>query len=323
MLKILSMSLTALVLAFFATGTAQAANLRENPNAKQFKFSTTIEKERPELDEETRQLISVYRKNPTKANYAALRKKVEENYDKIVARKKAKLTELKRTAGRDKIDEMQVIVDEMLRDRENRITQSMNRFSDKRMRPNARENVDGFLPVLGVAENVNIGYTEVSNADYAKFVQATGRKAPKNWAKGTFPRGQENFPVVFVSYNDAVAYCQWLSQQDHSAKYRLPTETEWEYAAGHMPKDADMNVGENPSAVSVDEYAQTKSASGAINMWGNVWEWTSTDRTKTTKAVKGGAWNSKRTDCRTEARSEGRKPNQGYENVGFRVIKEK
>ena len=40
-------------------------------------------------------------------------------------------------------------------------------------------------------------------------------------------------------------------------------------------------------------------------------------------AVKGGAWNSKRADCRTEYRNEGRSPNFGYDNVGFRIIREK
>ena len=39
--------------------------------------------------------------------------------------------------------------------------------------------------------------------------------------------------------------------------------------------------------------------------------------------LKDGAWNSKRTDCRTEYRNEGRSPNFGYDNVGFRIIREK
>ncbi len=56
-------------------------------------------------------------------------------------------------------------------------------------------------------------------------------------------------------------------------------------------------------------------------MWGNVWEWTSTQlQGKERHAVKGGAWNSARTSCRTESRGEGRDPAQGYDNVGFRVV---
>ncbi len=60
-------------------------------NSQMFKYSTTIEKERPQLDEETKRLISEYKKNPTNENYNALRKKVESNYDKVLERKKAKL----------------------------------------------------------------------------------------------------------------------------------------------------------------------------------------------------------------------------------------
>ena len=218
---------------------------------------------------------------------------------------------------------MQVIVDEMIRDRENRINQSMNRFTDSRLTPNARNSNDGYFPVLGAAQNVNIAYTEVTNEQYAQFIKTTGRKAPQNWTNGTYSSGQGNYPVTNVSYNDAVAYCNWLSQKDSSASYRLPTEQEWELAAGHMPKDADFNAGDNKGLTSVTAYSQTKSASGAINMWGNVWEWTTTSRNSTDKAVKGGAWNSKRTDCRTEARTESRNQNQSYNNVGFRVIKVK
>ena len=59
-----------------------------NSQAKMHKFSTVIEKERPELDEVTKKLISEYRRNPTEANRAALRKQVEKRYDAVVERKK-------------------------------------------------------------------------------------------------------------------------------------------------------------------------------------------------------------------------------------------
>lgn len=313
-----------LALLLCSTTIVQAANMQINPEAKSFKYSTTVEKERPMLDDVTRGLIAAYRQNPTESNKQALKKQIEINYDKVVAKKKTKLAELKQTAkDQSKIDEMQEIVNEMLRDRENRINQSLSRFTDARLKPGIRETKDGYLPVLGAAQNVSIAYTTVTNKEYSKFVKATGRKAPKDWTNGVVPTNKLKFPVVNVSYNDAVAYCSWLSRNDNTANYRLPTEKEWEQAAGHMPKDADFNAGENRGIAAGTAYSNTISASGAVNMWGNVWEWTSTNRTSTTKAVKGGAWNSKRTDCRTEYRNEGRNPQSGYSNVGFRIIREK
>ena len=311
---------------------AEPPQRQVNPDAKLHKFSTVIEKERPELDEETKRLIAVYRRSPTKANRAALRRQVEKRYDAVVARKKAKLEELKRTArDKSKVDEMQVIVDEMLRDREKRIEQSMARFADPRLRPDARNAKEGFLPVIGGPKNLSVAYTPVTNEEYAAFLKATGRKPPKDWTDGPCQPGRGKHPVVNVTYEDAVAYCNWLTQKDGKAKYRLPTAEEWEIAAGHMPKDADFNCGENSGTTPVTQYAKTLAACGAVDMWGNVWEWTSSvitaqagaEKGKKANAVKGGAWNSKRTSCRTEAREEGRMPNLAYPTVGFRVAREK
>lgn len=302
------------------------AEPRPNRGAKLHKYSTTVEKERPQLNEETKKLIAACRRNPSEANLAALRKQVAVNYDKVLARKRAKLEELRRTARHEsKVKEMEEIVDEMVKNRESRIEQNMRRFTDPRMRPGSREAEDGFVPVLGAGENVYIAYTPVTNGDYAKFIAETGRKAPKDWRNGTMPADKERHPATNVSYHDAVAYCKWLSAKDGKAVYRLPTEKEWEYAAGHMPKDADFNCGENGETTPVDAYAKTKSACGAIDMWGNCWEWTSTPSggAKSVLAVKGGAWNSRRTDCRTEQKGIGRNASRGFSDVTFRIVKEK
>lgn len=302
-----------------------------NEEAKLHKFSTTIEKERPPLNEETKRLISAYRRVPSEANRSALRKQVGVNYDKVLERKKAKLQELKQTARHaSKIQEMQEIVDEMVRNRDARIDQTMRRFSDPRLRPGSRDTDDGYLPILGAARNVSISYVPVTNEDYAKFLKMTGRKSPKDWNNGVMPADKARHPVVNVSYDAAVAYCQWLSGKDGKAVYRLPTEEEWEFAAGHMPKDADFNCGERNGTSPVDAYAETLGACGAIDMWGNCWEWTSTPiKTsrgikggKAVMTVKGGSWCSPRTSCRTEKKDEGRESSSGFSDVGFRCVRE-
>jgi len=73
-----------------------------------------------------------------------------------------------------------------------------------------------------------IGTYPVTNREYACFLHATGRKAPKAWDDPRFNR--PNQPVVAVSWFEAVAYCEWLSAVCGQA-YRLPTEAEWEKAA--------------------------------------------------------------------------------------------
>ena len=206
---------------------------------------------------------------------------------------------------------MQLIVDEMLRDREQRIEASMARFTDSRFRPGLRDRTDAYLPVLGAkGSNVLIGRAPVTEAEWAKF---TGKAAAPEKAK---------LPVTNVSLKDAEKYCDWLAKNDPAHTYRLPTEAEWELAAGHMPKDADFNCGEGDAIKPVDAYASTKGACGGYDFWGNCWELTSTKRGDGMVAVKGGAFDSKRTECRTEARTESRKAGACYPNVTFRIIRE-
>ena len=107
-----------------------------------------------------------------------------------------------------------------------------------------------------------------------------------------------------------------------AAYHSNPTDEEWELAAGHMPKDADFNCGVGDSIRPVDAFAQTKGASGGIDFWGNCWEWTTTKRVNGKNAVKGGAFDSKRTDCRTEAKNTARDASKGYLNVTMRLVRE-
>jgi serine/threonine-protein kinase len=115
-----------------------------------------------------------------------------------------------------------------------------------------------------------IDETEVSNAQYRRFCEATGHPTPQN-AGSTAP----DDPVTGVSWNDAEAYAKWAGK-------RLPTQEEWEKAARGtdarpFPWGAQPWTNGVPAHLEpVTSEPSRRSPYGAYNMAGNAWEWTAT-----------------------------------------------
>ena len=126
--------------------------------------------------------------------------------------------------------------------------------------------------------------TEVNNTEYAAFVADTNHPAPSHWVNNRPVFGQEMWPVVNVSFEDAVAFAAWRSKRD-GVTYRLPTEEEWEYAARNGQRSDLYPWGPDwvPGLAVLKEAtpAAVGSRPGGANQWGvtdligNVWEWTS------------------------------------------------
>jgi len=174
-----------------------------------------------------------------------------------------------------------------------------------------------------------IGKYEVTVGEFQRFVNATEyrteaekdgggyvwtgsqfeKKADANWKNPYFSQ-EDNHPVVLVSWNDAVQYCNWLSGQEkltsaytingnnvtlnkNANGYRLPTEAEWEYAC-RAETTTSFNTGNNITTSQANyngnypynnnakgEYRKNTTAVGSFapNVWGiydmhgNVWEW--------------------------------------------------
>ncbi len=195
----------------------------------------------------------------------------------------------------------------------------------------------------------------VTNAEYKKFVDATNHDVPfvdQGWAEPyswnqqtrTFPARRENHPVVLVSWNDVVAYCEW-------AGVRLPTEAEWEKAAswdvaksvkraypwGDKFDASKCNTSESKigDTTQVGKYSpQGDSAYGIADMAGNVWEWCSSLyqaypyraddgredlRTGGMRVRRGGSWFNFNDDARCASRSYNVNPDYQDDDFGFRV----
>jgi hypothetical protein len=179
----------------------------------------------------------------------------------------------------------------------------------------------------------------VTNLLYRKFVEATRHRPPAFWDDPEF--NGDDCPVVGVDWEDAQAYCAWLTQQEvagskalEAAKiiYRLPLEEEWEWAAGegkrkypwgdNAPQNTQANFdGVGQGLTPVQAFPSGATPAGLMDMAGNVWEWTSTwvDERKEQRVVRGGAAFNDEVALRCVARDSNFKKPMRF--VGFRVAR--
>ena len=131
-----------------------------------------------------------------------------------------------------------------------------------------------------------IARVPVTNAQYALFMKGANYKAPDGWEESRPPKGKESHPVVSVSWNDARAYCIWLSGMTDK-NITLPSEAEWEKAARGDKDQRAFPWGDNfdpvrcntvelglGSTTPVGIFLEGASPYGILDMSGNVWEWT-------------------------------------------------
>ena len=196
-------------------------------------------------------------------------------------------------------------------------------------------------------DSFSIDTAEVANAQFARFADGSGyvtdaeqANDPTTWRDLNTP-DRQRFPVIYVSWNDAIRYCAWAGK-------RLPTEAEWEKAARDATprlypwgdtfnrNDAstfELGVGQ-PFAVASNSAA---SPYGAFDMVGNVWEWVqdwyrggyyadSPDSNPTgpasgsQKVIRGGSFKSKADQATTSVRGKASLDRRA-DDIGFRCTR--
>ena len=169
----------------------------------------------------------------------------------------------------------------------------------------------------------------ITNAQYKRFLDANpAHPAPRHWDSSTriYDKGEDNHPVVNVSWNEAQAFCKW-------AGCRLPTEAEWEKAArgtdGHTyPWGEDWKDGKycNSAEAKIDhttpvnQFPEGVSPYGSWDMSGNVREWTSSPHESGGHVMRGGSRHNKAQDVRVAKRYRCI-PDLGDDTFGFRCAR--
>lgn len=191
-----------------------------------------------------------------------------------------------------------------------------------------------------------MGRFEVTFEEYDRFAKAIGRPLPedKGWGRG-------RQPAINVSFDDAQAYAEWLSKETGHT-YRLPSESEWEYAARASKETAywwGPDVGKNQANCSGcgsrwddKETAPVGSFDanpyGLYDTAGNVWEWVEDcyhstytgvpadgrawvdDKTCGSRVRRGGSWGGEPWNLRSADRNGG-SPDYRNDVVGFRLAR--
>ena len=170
-----------------------------------------------------------------------------------------------------------------------------------------------------------IDRTPVTNAAYAEFVSETAAEPPMYWERdgddwvsarfGRRERLDPRHPVVHVDWHGADAFARWAGK-------RLPTEFEWEAAASGADRErANLDLlGFDTAAAGA--YGDAAADCGAVQMLGDVWEWTSSEFAaypgfsafpypeysevffgETYKVLRGGAWATRRDVIRPSFRN--------------------
>jgi len=186
--------------------------------------------------------------------------------------------------------------------------------------------------------------SSIENSDFLKF----------SIAQRGYPLNEPQQPVCRVSWNQAVAFCQWLATKT-GTHVTLPTEDQWEYACragtatpfwfggldapfAQAANLADVSFSKSswsaipayrPAILSQNDGYHVASPVGhfkpnpwgLFDMHGNVWQWTADAYDTDRKAVRGGSW-SDRPSRATASSRQGYLPWQGVANVGFRVLLE-
>jgi formylglycine-generating enzyme len=185
--------------------------------------------------------------------------------------------------------------------------------------------------------------TQVTNAEYGRFLRATRALPPPFWEDANFNHPEQ--PVTGVSWHESVRYCEWLSAETRRA-YRLPTEAEWEHAARGGLEQKQFPWGDEPPQA-LPDYARrwlngpepvgryVPNGFGLYDIGDNVHEWCSDwyepnyyaaspeqnpcgPEQGMRKASRGGSWRHHIKVARCSARSS-IPPEFQYADYGFRV----
>jgi formylglycine-generating enzyme required for sulfatase activity len=191
------------------------------------------------------------------------------------------------------------------------------------------------VPASGGRPGVAFMREEVSRSDYATFASRTNRVAAKcknrlapinlkkrSWSSPGFEQSGSH-PAVCVSYEDARAYASWLSERTGES-FRLPTAAEWKRissysGSGNPCQDGRVSCGQEGTAPTSQGPA---SPLGLLGAKGNVREWLADCAGGCKQHLVGGiGWrdSARSTDGN---RTGGMDANVGYDDVGFRLVRE-